>query len=331
MSQATETEVDRERAPDAAPARLSRARFGLGQFGAVWVALVLLVVLAAFFAPSAITPSSLLAMLPFAAILMIVAVGETLVIQQQGLDFSVGGAMALTIVIVTKLPNGDNDRLAVAIVVALVACLVAGLVSGIAIVVFNIPPLVATLGVNALLIGTAQAISGGSVTSATPELNRFMIDNFLGLPVSLWITLLILAVAAVIVRQTVGGRRFVASGANPRAARAAGVNTSLQRVVTYAGAAVLYSLAGIVYTGYLGTPDIYGGNQYLLAAISAVVIGGTALTGGRGSLLATAVACLFVQLLTQVVFALGAPTSTQYLVTAAVIAIAMVIRARRRA
>jgi len=292
----------------------------------VWVALALLVVFAVIFAPSAVTPSALVAMLPFAAVLMIVAIGETLVIQQQGLDFSVAGMMALTIVIVTKIPNGNTAVLPTAIAIAVGAAILAGLLSGIAITIFNVPPLVATLGVNALLLGAAQAVSGGSITSAAKPFNAFMIGTFLWLPVSLWIALVILAIAVVIARQTKGGRNFEAAGANPRTARAAGVNTLVVRIVTYCAASVLYCLAAIVYTGYLETPEIYGGNEYLLSAISAVVIGGTALTGGRGSLIATAVACVFVQLLNQVVFALGAPTSTQYLVSATVIAGAMVVR-----
>lgn len=297
---------------------------GFRQFGMIWVATALLFVVAAIVAPSAITGSSLLAILPFVAVLAIVAVGETLVIQQRGLDFSVGGAMSLTIVIITKFPQ--THSLFLAIVVSLAAVAVAGLISGFAVVIFNMPSLVATLGMNAVLAGVAQAYSGGTVTSATAALNNFMTSRPAGIPASVWIALGVVLVASFSVSRTTVGRRFVAIGANSEAVRANGTRLMWNQVGTYVAAAVCYGIAGIVYAGYLDTPAIDAGNQYLLAGVSAVVIGGTALTGGRGSIIASAVAAFFLQLLSQVIYALGASASTQYIVYAAAIAVAMALR-----
>ena len=108
-------------------------------------------------------------MLPFAAILAIAAIGQTLVIQQRGLDLSVPGMITLTTIIVTKYPNGDSGRLPAAFGLVVVACAASGLVSGFAITRLGITPLVATLGVNALLTGVVlQITSGGATASATP-------------------------------------------------------------------------------------------------------------------------------------------------------------------
>lgn len=297
---------------------------GIRQFGMVWVATALLLIIGAIIAPTAVTGTSLLSMLPFTSILGIVAVGETLVIQQRGLDFSVGGAMSLTIVFMTKFPQGHS--LFLAIVVALAVLALAGFLSGIAVVVFNMPSLVATLGMNAILGGVAQWYSGGTVTAATPALNSFMTSRALGVPTPAWIALGVVVVASFAVGKTTSGRKFVAIGANAEAVRVSGTRTMWNQVGTYVFAAMCYGVAAIIYTGYLDTPAVSGGDQYLLSGVSAVVIGGTALTGGRGSIVATAVAAFFLEELSQVVFALGASASTQYIVDALAIAGAMALK-----
>ena len=302
----------------------SARKHGIRQFGMVWVATGLLLIIGAFIAPTAVTGTALLSMLPFTAILGIVAVGETLVIQQRGLDFSVGGAMSLTIVFMTKFPQGHS--LFLTIVVALAVLALAGFLSGIAVVVFNMPSLVATLGMNAILGGVAQWYSGGTVTAATPGLNSFMTSRALGVPTPAWIALAVVIVTSFAVGKTTTGRKFVAIGANTEAVRVSGTRTLWNMVGTYVFAAMCYGVAAIIYTGYLDTPAVNGGDQYLLSGVSAVVIGGTALTGGRGSIVATAVAAFFLQELSQVVFALGASASTQYIVDALVIAGAMALK-----
>jgi ribose transport system permease protein len=296
------------------------------QFGMIWIALVLLFVVAAFFVRTAVSSATLLGMLPWASITAIAATGETLVIQQRGLDFSVGGAMSLTIVIMVRYPSGANGRVGTAIVISLIAVLISGLVSGIAVVVFNMPSIVATLGVNAMLAGAAQGYSGGSVAGAAAGLNSFMIGSTLSVPNPAWIALVVVFTVSLCVNRTTFGRRFVGVGANVSAIKASGVRLATIQIGSYMAAGLCYGIAGIIYTGFIDTPAVNGGDQYLLAAVAAVVMGGTALTGGRGSILATAAACVFLQELSEVVYALGAPAATQYLVEAGAIALAMVVR-----
>lgn len=296
------------------------------QFGLIWVALGLLFALAAIFVPTAVSSGTLLGMLPWASILAVAAVGETLVIQQRGLDFSVGGGMGLAIVIISLVPGGANSGILPAVLLCIGAGLVGGLVAGIGVVVFNIPSIVATLGTNAILIGAAQAISGGTVAAAPSGLSSFVRASWLGVPVSSWLALGVVVIASFCVNRTTFGRRFVASGANAEAVRASGTRLATVQVGTYVLAGACYAAAGIMYAGYVITPGVNDGAPYLLSAVAAVVMGGTALTGGRGSVAATAVACVFLWELSEVVFALGAPASTQYIVEAGVIALAMMLR-----
>ena len=130
-------------------------------------------------------------------------------------------------------------------------------------------------------------------------------------------------VTAVATAKTTWGRKLVAVGSNERAARAAGIRVTLIKISGYVGAALCYSAAGVVLAGYVSTPNTNAGNPYLLPAIAAVVVGGTALIGGKGSVVGTAVGALFLSQLTQLVLSLGAPSSTQLIIQAAVIAIAV--------
>jgi ribose transport system permease protein len=129
-----------------------------------------------------------------------------------------------------------------------------------------------------------------------------------------------------VIRTTVIGRRFVSVGANPAAARVAGVRVKRYELATYVLAALMYGIAGVLVAGYLGTPGINAGNDYLLQTITAVVLGGTSLAGGIGSVAATAVGALFLIQLQQVVSGMGAPPSVQYVIQGSIIALGMAIR-----
>jgi ribose transport system permease protein len=267
-------------------------------------------------------------MLPFAAILAIVGIGQTLVIQQRGLDLSVPGAVSLSAIIVAKYPAGDGGKLPVAILLALAACAAAGLVSGFAVTWLRITPLVATLGVNALLLGTILRITSGSSTAtAAHGLADFAFGKVLEIPNTVLVAVVVLAIVAVVVRTTLLGRRFVAVGTNARAAYVAGLPVNRYRLLTYTAAGLCYGCAGILLAGYLRTPGLSAGDNYLLPSIAAVVLGGTSLAGGSGSVVATAGGALFLTQLQQVVFGAGAPSSVQLLIQAGVIAAGMTLRA----
>jgi ribose transport system permease protein len=128
------------------------------------------------------------------------------------------------------------------------------------------------------------------------------------------------------VRSTVIGRRFVAVGASPPAARAAGIDVARYQVGTYVVSSVFAGVAGIILAGYLHTPGHLAGERYLLPTIAAVVLGGTSLAGGNGSVIATAVGALFLVQLQQVVLGMGAPPSIQLIIQGLIIAMGMAAR-----
>jgi ribose transport system permease protein len=296
---------------------------GMREASMIWIALLVLVVVCALFEPSTLKGSAILSMLPFAAILAIASVGQCLVIQQGGIDFSVVGSITLSAAVVTGHAGGDGAKLLEAILMALGVVLIAGLINGIAVTMLRITPIIATLATNALLLGAVQSYTNGIPKSATKGLSEFAIDKTLGIPNTVYLAAIFVAVAAVVLAKTVVGRRFIAIGANPDAAKAAGLRVNRYLIGTYMLAALCYGAAGIVLAGYVKTPGTTVGNPYLLSTITAVVVGGTALGGGRGRVVGAAIAAVFLSQLESFISATGAPPSVSLLVQSAAIAVAV--------
>jgi ribose transport system permease protein len=303
------------------------ARLRAPRYSAIWVATALLFAISPLLASNSLTSGALLSMLPFAALLAIAAIGQTLVIQQRGLDLSVPGMILLSTVILTLHAGGSNSRLPVAIALVALACVLSGLISGIAITQFGITPLVATLGVNALLFGTVYQLNNGQATASSPPgLASFTAQKVAGIPNTAVIAVIAVIVMAVAIRCTVPGRRFIAVGASPAAARAAGIRVNAYVITTSILASLTYGAAGILITGYLLTPGLDAGSTYLLPTIAAVVLGGTSLVGGTGSVVATAVGALFLTQLQQVLTANGAAASVEFIIQGSIIALGMLLR-----
>lgn len=296
-----------------------------GERAMIWIALASLILLCLVLEPSTLKSSALLSMLPFAAILAIASVGQGLTIQQGGLDFSVIGSVTLAAVLVTGQANGNPAQLGPAILVALGAVALAGLLNGLAITKLKITPIIATLAVNALLVGGVQSYTSAAPQSATANLSSFTLDKTLGIPNTVIIAAIFVGVAAFVLSRTVIGRRFVAIGASPEASQAAGLPVERYVILTYVVAALCYGTAGIVLAGYVNAPNTDAGTPYLLSTITAVVVGGTALGGGRGRLVGTAVAAVFLSQLNVFLSATGAPASIALLVQSGAIAVAALL------
>ena len=280
----------------------------------VLLATIILYIASALIAPTSVSKVAQMGMLPFAACLAIVGLGQTLVIQQGGIDLSVAGAVSLTVVIVTWGPDRNDDRLVPAVVAAFGAAIVTGLVNGFLITKTKLNPIVATLGVNALLYGVMMGLSGGSPRRTTDRLAHFTNDKILGLPHSVYFGIIFTIIVSIILKRTVVGRRFEAVGANPRAAHATGLKVIRYQVGAYIAAQILYCVAGVVLGGVISQPTAYQGDDYVLPSVAVVVLGGTSLLGGRGFPAASALAALFLKQLDMFVLSLGVPYGVRTIV-----------------
>jgi ribose transport system permease protein len=291
----------------------------------VLVATVGLFVVSLVFASSSVTRGTLLSMLPFASALAIASLGQTLVVMQGGIDLSVAGGFSLYVVIVTKYPAGDNSRLWAAIGIAVLAAIAAGLLNGFLIGRMRLNPIVATLGTNALLFGVVLWYTAGIPTTTTARLAKVGGGTWLGIPAPVYFAVAATAAVTAVVKLTPAGRRFEGVGANEIAARMAGLPVKRHRAAAYLWAQLLYCLGAILHAGIVNQPTAYEGNNYLLPTVAAVVLGGTSLLGGRGNLVATALAALFLSQLDQFVLALGVSYATRTLVQAAALAVGVAL------
>lgn len=293
----------------------------------IWPATAALFLLSPLLARGSLEPSTIGGIIPFAAILAVASIGQTLVVQQRGLDLSIPGVVSLATVIITLYPDGNDARLPEALLLTLGVCAFSGLISGLAVTRFAITPLIATLGVNALLVGAVLQLTGGtSKAIASPLLDDLVFSKTAGVPNTVIVAVVLIVSVAFAVRATRPGRRFVAVGSNPAAARAAGIAVRRYETSAYVASGLFGGIAGVLLAGYVGTPGLLAGEEYLLPSIAAVVLGGTALSGGTGSVVATAVGAVFLVQLESVVRGMGAPASVQFIILGVIIALGMAVR-----
>lgn len=286
------------------------------------IAVAALFAISPLVAPGSVGATAIVSMLPFAALTAIVAIGQTLVVQQGGLDLSIPGAVTLGALIAAKF--GADWGLTTAIVVAIIATSLFGLLQGAIIAFFGLPPLVVTIAGNALMIGAVQAISGGFGSQTVPALSQFALSRFAGIPVLVFFAVGIVLIAHIVMKLTRLGRRFELVGENPRSAANLGIATRGYMISAYWLSTLLAAAAGVLLAGLLRSPTLTAGSDYLLPSIAAVVLGGTALTGGRGSIIGTALGALFLAQLGQLVQTFTQATAVQNIVQALIIGVGIV-------
>ena len=249
--------------------------------------------------------------------LALVAVGETFVILTNGIDLSVGAMVTLSNVTVASLTLHGHGTLGVIAGVSIGAA--AGLANGLIVSYLRIAPLIATLATSSIFIGFALIIlasPGGEVPLWLPEWTSGQHGE---IPIAaIWLVLLI-AVGWILLRRSAFGINLQALGGSETASRSAGIRVTRVRILAYVAAGVCSGLAGVVLTGltYSGDPTI--GTIYLLDGIAAVVIGGTSLAGGVGTIPGTIFGAIALALLSQVLLVSGVSTNYQYIVSGTIV------------
>lgn len=301
------------------------SKFSIGEYHWVWIGTVAVFLLSYIIAPGSLRASALLAMLPFAGILAVVAIGQTLVIQQRGIDMSAAGMFSLGGMIVSILVT-YGWGLFFGIATTLFVAFLFGALNGLLVTRVNIAPIVTTLATNALMIGCVRWISSGTPIQAPSGLGAFAHQSIAGLPFSFIFSICLVTAAAIVMNYTIYGKRFVAVGVSPVAADNVGIRVTLYQIGAYAFATICFALGGMMFAGFIGSATHTAGNDYLLPGVAAVVVGGTPFTGGRGSVIASAMAAIFITQLGQMVLSLGASAATQLLVQAGAIFLAATVR-----
>lgn len=297
----------------------------------VYIALALLVVVAAIWVPETLDSVTLSAIAPFGALLGITALGQMLVIMTGGIDLSTPGTVTLAAMIMVGVGDGSDDRIWLAILIAVGAAALIGLANGLLIGGLKLNPLIVTLAMGQIVAGVVRRyITTFPVQSAVPEgWSDWTSTKVLGVSTIFWIGVAITLLLVVALRYTSVGRRFRVVGANPVAANVVGVRVTMNQILVYVVAAVLYAIAGLALAGLLRNPGVNIAGEYLLGPIAAAVIGGASLTGGLASPVSTLAAAFFLTGLNQMMQSLGLATALQFVVFGLVIIGGMLISGDR--
>jgi ribose transport system permease protein len=319
--------VSARRAPAAALTQFVVA----SRYMPVYIAILLLIAVAAIWAPATLSAPSLRAIAPFGTFLAIAALGQMLVIMTGGIDLSVPGIFTLAAVLTVGVGDAADDRIWTGIGVALVAVALVGLVNGILIGGLGLNALIVTLAVGQIVNGIAfRYYTGVAIQTPVPEgLATWSSTRFLGVTRTFWVGVALMLILIVVFRFTTFGRRFQALGANPTASRIAGLRVNLGQIAAYVIAELFYGVAAILLSAFLETPSINLGVPYLLGPIAAVVIGGASLTGGLASPLSTWAGAFFLAGLNQMMRVMGLSTALQFVVFGLVIVGGMLVSGDR--
>lgn len=260
----------------------------------------------------------------------ITAIGQTFVLLVGGIDLSIGAVMAFTTIIVASYTDGQDDRLFVAVLLSIGAGLLAGVVNALLILVRNVPPFVATFASFVLIQGVIVAWTRGAPSGSIPEgLGWLGKGGILGLPVPTMLFLILVAAAWLILSRSSVGRRIYATGFNRRATQLSGIRTGWVIAACYVVAALSGVLAGLVNAGFIGYVDAAGVRVIDLNSIAAAVIGGIALTGGRGRVGQTVLGVVLLGVLLTWLVQLGAGAGAQLVVSGSVILLAVALQSGR--
>ncbi len=304
---------------------------GLVQSLGVYVATALLLVFNLVFTPHFATVTNLRLQLVQVVPVAIVAVGMALVIATEGIDLSVGSTMAISAAL---LPLYIGYGVWPAIAVALLAGVAVGLVNGSLVAFAGMQPIIATLGLLVAGRGLALVFTDGRLTELfDPTLDSLGNAAVLGVPISVLIVLAVTAAAGLAVRRAAFGRRVLAIGGNRAAATLAGLPVKRTLITVYVVSGVLAAGAGVLSTARQGASDpSFVGLLIELSAITAVVVGGTPLSGGRVRILGTLMGALLMQLITATVIQQNLPDSAARMIQAGIIVAAVYAqRGRSRA
>lgn len=276
-------------------------------------------------------PNRLLRILSNAAPLGVVAIAQTIVIINRGLDLSVGPVMNSAAILTAVMSARPGAGLATTLPTVVLLGAGIGLVNGVMLAFTRIPPLLGTLAMATIVQGVNALVTRGQPKGVVPGQLRELADGRIaGTPLSasllIWIVLLV--VTGLVLSRTVAGHRFKAVGANPRASWLSGVPVRSHTLVAYTVSGALAAVAGVLLIAYSGSPSLTAGDAYALNSVVAAVIGGAALAGGTGSMTGTFAGVAVLAFLTTVLNSFNIPSPVQLIVNGAVLIMMLLVNTR---
>lgn len=317
------TEAATPAAPSPAAARLSGAHHRLLAFAS----LIVLVLGFSLASPNFMQTSNIIAILQATSVNGVLAIAATLVIITGGIDLSIGTGMTLAAVMTGVFITNMGLPVWVGVIGGIGTGVLMGFVNGANVAFLKLPPFIATLAMMMVAQGLALVISGVApiyFSSSAPDFKQIALGTLIpGLPNAVLVTMVLAVAGYLILNRTILGRYTFAIGSNEEATRLSGVNTRRWKVLIYMLAGAFTGIAGVVIASRLDSAQPQLGVGYELQAIAAVIIGGTSLLGGRGSILGTVIGALIMSVLINGLRIMSIQTEWQNVVVGIVILIAV--------
>ena len=291
----------------------------------VLVALALLLTFSSIFAPSFLTVENLTNVMVQSVFVLLLGIGMTYVLISGGIDLSVGSTMGVSAAICVFLLNA-GVALPFAILAGLLTGAIVGLINSYFIVVLGFADFIATLGTLSLMRGVVEVMTTNSrLNSQDPGFMALSGSSVVGIPVAVIIALLVAIVAGVVLARTTIGRAVYGVGLNRRSSFLAGVLVNQVRFSVYIVSGMCAALSGILLASRLSSVHPAMGTGYELTAIAAAALGGTSLSGGRGSVLGTALGALFLAVLQNTLSLMAVNTFWFQIITGVIIVLAVLL------
>ena len=296
------------------------------------IAILFFSVLLSVYSPHFLQASNFINISNQIAINIILAVGMTILITSGGIDLSVGANVALTGVLIALYFRGSETGGSpfIGVLIGLGSGAFIGLVNGLLVTLLKAPPFIATLGTMSVFRGLALVFSGGRPLMGINDTFVSYFSGFVGaVPLQFIIALLIVATGFIILNHTRTGRYAQAVGGNEKAVRVSGLPVNRIKLVLYVLTGVLAAIGGMVLTSMMEVAEPIAGNLYELDAVAVVVMGGTLMQGGRGSIVGTLLGAVLLGIVRNGLNIVGVPANYQQLFVGLIIMISVVATSRK--
>lgn len=301
----------------------------LRQYGLI-LALIVIFVVFSFSSEFFLTSSNLMNVVRQMAVTAIVAVGMTFVVITGGIDLSVGSTVAVSGVMAADVLVRTGSPV-MALLTGVAVGFLVGAFNGLVTAKFRIAGFITTLATMQAARGLGYIYTDGSpITANEPSFTFIGIGYFAGIPVPVWIMIVVIAIGALVLNKTRFGRYTYAVGGNETAARWTGLPVDKAVAGVYMLTGVLAGLAGVILTARLGSGQPAAGTGLEMDAIAAVVLGGTSLAGGRGKMSGTVIGCILVAVLSNGLTLLNVSSYWQMVIKGLIIVVAVVLDTRSR-
>lgn len=296
----------------------------------IWLLLAVTVAIAAALIPAFRDPANLANILRQSSVLGIIAIGQTFVIAAGMIDLSVGMVAGLVVVLACWMLGADPSMTVAVAAGMLVLGTAIGLLNGTLVNRLKLHPLILTFGMLSILQGAIFTFTDRSIGRASPPLLTLANGDVLGVPLAALLLLALLAAFHVLFAHTRFGWHLVAAGGNPESARRAGIDVGRVRLAAFAICGFCAALGGLMLAGRLGTGYPLAGSGLELDAIVAVVLGGTALSGGRGSVVRSVGGVLALTILSNILNLMEVSAFVQMFLKGLIVVAAILVNQPRR-